>query len=140
MNSSAPVYNFLGYHLLQAQYYRKLNSGIEKFSIKMTDHSYNKKTKNYVINFKIFLKFNDIIEESVFEFEGGFHINDEKWKDEITSNMLNSLFFSVIFPYVRNKIYSITDDINTGVQLPIIDLRGVDLTKDTIFYSNREKK
>lgn len=36
---------------------------------------------------------------------------------------------SVMFPYVREKIHSITDDSRGALNLPIINLRNVSLSK-----------
>lgn len=80
---------------------------------------------------------------SSFYFSACFRINDLDWKNQLKDEVLESLFVSVVFPFVREKIHSITDDSRGAFILPIIDLRNVSLSKGAKFspvYSDSTKK
>ena len=66
-------------------------------------------------------------------FSAGFKINDEKWFNELEENARNAMFFSVVFPFVREKINMICDDSRGGFMIPIIDLKTFNISKEVVF-------
>ena len=127
MSELQPVYDFLGYNLLEANYSR-LNTGtVNSFAIKIPNHTYDEFKKIYVIGVLVILKFDNEKKESNFSFTAGFKINDENWMNSLENKQLNSILFSVVFPFVRKMVNDITDDSRGGFTMPIIDLRDIDL-------------
>lgn len=132
MVNNTPVYEFLGYRMLKANYNRQNNNPLEHFTIKSVKSIFNEETSVYALLLEVTIKFeND--DHSVFIFDSAFKINDLSWKQQIPEEQLQSLFVSVMFPFVRGKIYSITEDLRIGIILPIIDLRQIDLSKGAKF-------
>ena len=132
MAKNVPVYDFIGYKLLNAAYSRKNKTPVEYFIVKTADSIFNEKLRISEIFLEVTIKF---IEDDIsrFVFNAGFKINDLDWKNQLKDEVLESLFVSVVFPYVREKIFSITDDSRGAFILPIIDLRNVSLSKGAKF-------
>ena len=132
MAKNVPVYDFIGYKLLNAAYSRKNKTSVEYFIVKTADSIFNEKLRIFEIFLEVTIKF---IEDDIsrFVFNAGFKINDLDWKNQLKDEVLESLFVSVVFPYVREKIFSITDDSRGAFILPIIDLRNVSLSKGAKF-------
>ena len=136
MNVNFPLYQFLGYKMLESHFYRKTDDTIKYFTIHVLNNEYHKDSSIYNIFIKLKLKFENC-DESTFTFLSGYKINDEKWLNSLNDNSIKSLFFSVVFPFIREKINSICDDSRGGLIIPIIDLRGIDLSNEVIFTSNK---
>lgn len=132
VKSNIPAYFFLGFRLLEANYKRTGEGPLKSFGIKIIDSNYVKKDKIHILTTQ-FSMFFDEDEESTFIFNSGYHINNTNWYGELEKDQIDSLFFSVVFPYIRQKVYSLTDDIRGNVDIPIIDLRQVDLSEGIIF-------
>jgi preprotein translocase subunit SecB len=142
MAKNLPVYDFIGYKLLNATYSRIKITPVEYFIVKIVNSIYNEKTGLFEIFLEVTIKF---IEDDVssFYFSACFRINDLDWKNQLKDEVLESLFVSVVFPFVREKIHSITDDSRGAFILPTIDLRNVSLSKGAKFspvYSDSTKK
>jgi preprotein translocase subunit SecB len=135
MATNIPVYEFLGYKLIKANYTRDKDTDVQSFSIKTYNRQYDneKKIFSFLIQFILQYKDTDISE---FIFVSAFKINDLDWKNNFNDNILESLFMTVTFPYIRQKITSITDDSRKSLTLPIIDLRNIDLTQGALYISN----
>ncbi len=128
MTKNTPVYDFVGYKLLNATYSRKKDTVIEYFIVKTGEKTFDEKAKLFSLSLEVIIKYKDD-DDSKFVFAGVFKINDLKWKSQLNDNLLESLFVSVMFPYVREKIHSSTDDSRGALNLPIINLRNVSLSK-----------
>ena len=89
---------------------------------------------NILINIKLEFENCNV---SSFTFSAGYKIFDEQWLENLNENSIKSLFFSVVFPFIREKINSFCDDSRGGLIIPIIDLRGIDLSNEVIFTSNK---
>lgn len=126
MTKNTPVYEFISYRLLKAKINRTNDGNLEYFSVKVEDGNLTE-NNNYIIKIIIHIKY-DNNEMSELLFESVCKINDLDWFNQISSPTKESLFLSVVFPYIRSKIYSITDDSKGALTLPIIDLRCVDVT------------
>ncbi len=78
-------------------------------------------------------------QESTFIFNAGFQINDRNWYQGIQKKQIDALFFSVVFPYIREKIHSLSNDYRGSVNIPTIDLRQADLSEGATFYKQPPK-
>ena len=125
---SMVLYNFLGYRLSEIKYVNKTNKDNSYISIVVCDDNFNDINNQYSISIRVSTDFEE--EESYFIFHAGFLINDIEWYSKIDKNMLKSIFLSIVFPFIREKIYTITSDMNTGLLIPTIDLRNVDCTNE----------
>lgn len=103
-----------------------------RFSFKVTEQYYNEKDNVYsfCINIKLTFKEN---EESSFIFLSAFHINDINWYKELDEGFKDSLFFSVVFPFIRQKINEFCDDSRDAIMIPIVNLKNTNLKKEVIF-------
>lgn len=131
-----PVYLFLGFRLIEAVYKRLSDSPLDTFGVKIIESKLNS-DKVHILTIQFSMTFSES-EESKFIFNAGYQINDFKWYKEMGKEQIDSLFFSVVFPYVREKIYSLSNDYRGCVDIPILDLRHVNLTNGITF--NREIK
>lgn len=121
------VYNFLGFSINEIRYIneRKSNSYI---NISIVKDNYNEELSQYTQLIKVASDFSS--RESIFIFQTDFKINDEKWFESLDKKMKKSVFFSISFPFIREKIFSITSDTNPGLFMPTLDIRNVDLNKE----------
>jgi hypothetical protein len=129
---STPVYFFLGFRLLEATYRRTTNASIKTFGIKIIDSEYNEKNSIHTLTAQFNLTF-EKEEESSFVFSAGYLINHVDWYHHMKKEQQDALFFSVVFPFIREKIHSLSNDIRGSIDIPIIDLRQADLSKGAIF-------
>ena len=53
--------------------------------------------------------------------------------NELDNNMRDSMFFSIVFPFIRQKINEFCDDSRETIKLPIINLKHTRLDKEVIF-------
>jgi hypothetical protein len=123
-----PVYSFLGYFLTKAafsqtKYGERL---IDKIEIKTSD--FQKEEEK--IGFHVDISITGESFTSSFTFTTQYEINDEKWYDYFKDDQkeLISILFSSAFPFIRQAIFSLTNDSCEGLMIPTIDLRDVDLS------------
>jgi len=135
---SKPVYDLIGLKVLSINYSRESNTKIESFEIKILHHGMAENENVYSMILSLSLNFPEEV-QTVFCFAAGFAINDMKWKNDFPKDMLNSLFLSVVFPYIRQKVYAITDDSLGAVVLPVIDLRGKNLSEGAKYTLTKQK-
>lgn len=121
-----PVYSFLGYKLLEVNYKNNLQHSNTYISISCSGKLVDKDL--YILNVKVCADFIPD-EESSFLFESAFRINDKEWFNELDDKPLQSILFSVVFPFIREKIFTITSDINQGLFIPTLDLKSIDVSK-----------
>ena len=122
----AAVYNYLGFYLNEVKY---VNEQKDNTYIKInTNDYYNEKTNDYHLFVKVSADFAN--EESYFVFQGLFKIEDVNWYNSIPDSYRKSIFFSIVFPFVREKILTITSDSNQGLFIPTNDLKGFDFNKE----------
>ena len=135
MKANFPVYQFLGFKMIESHFYRNTDEKIKKFSVQVFDGDFQKDNSIYNIYARIKLEFGGC-EESSFIFVAGYKVNDEQWMNELDESSIKSLFFSVVFPFIREKINCLCDDNRGGLVIPIIDLRGIDMTNEVVFTAN----
>lgn len=130
--SGKPVYDFLGYKMINFNYERNNDGDLNSFSIKA-----NKVISNNVYNlfYLIELGFDNNDSKTKATFVSTFIINDLEWLEEISKVKMDvNVFASVSFPYIRSMIYSITNDSRKGAEIPVLDLRKYDLGEGVIFH------
>lgn len=125
---SNAVYDFLGYTLTKAEYINSYNKKNTYISICMPKDYFNKDDSQYSLVIRIATDFDE--KESQFIFQAGFRINDKQWFMKLTAQEKKSIFFSAVFPFVREKIFTITSDTHPGLLIPIIDMRTIDFDKE----------
>lgn len=132
---SLPVYQFLGYKLIEAEFHRNNDEIVDKFSFQVIKSEFNKENNNYncLINVKLHFK---ECEESKFLFLAGFKINDEEWFNGLKEESKDSIFFSIVFPFIRQKINVFCDDSRQAFIIPIVDLKGIDVRKEVVYTLN----
>ena len=127
-----PVYLFIGYRLTEVSLNRITNDSLDSFGIKLIESEYNEENELYIITSQFNMEFENN-DESYFIFDAAFQINDTNWLSSMTKKQINSLLFSSVFPYIRQKIHSLTDDYRGSVDIPTMDLRQVDLSDGVTF-------
>jgi len=133
-----PVYNFLGYTLHEVKFKNdfKPNTYV---GISIPQDQFNKKNNQYSMYIRISTDFSN--EESYFVFYSVFQINDLNWFNGIPDdNTKKSIFFAIVFPFIREKIFSITSDSNLGLFIPTIDVRMIDFSKELRLIKTPEKR
>lgn len=117
-----PVYDFLGYSLNEVKY---INEHKENTYISISvPNDFFDNDKN-VYSLLICVSSDFAKEESRFVFQSSYKINDLPWFNSINLNQRKAIFFSIVFPFIREKILSITSDSNPGLAIPIIDVRNM---------------
>lgn len=132
MEKNIPVYDFLGIKIINVNFTRTANTEIEYFNVKTYNRDFDAKSKIFSFFIELIIKYEEE-EESKFVFAVAFKINDLEWKNKANDDILESLFVSTVFPYIREKVSTITDDSRGRFVLPIIDLRSVSLASGTRF-------
>ena len=131
-----PVYLFLGFRLLEVNYFRKEDNALESFGFHIIDSHFNQKNEVYSMTIRFHLKFSGD-EESYFIFNTAFNIIDIEWYNNQPENQIKGLFLSVVFPYIREKVFSLSHDYRNSVEIPTLDLRGLDLKDAVIFEKTK---
>ncbi|MFA7157225.1 MAG: hypothetical protein WC123_06000 [Bacilli bacterium] len=131
-SNNKPVYFFLGFRLLEATFKRSSDEPIKSFGVKIIDSSFDDNTGIHVITTQFSMIINKE-DESTFVFNSGYQVNDLEWYKSIDKEQIDALFFSVVFPYIREKIHSLTNDYRGSVDIPIIDLRHANLSEGATF-------
>ncbi len=124
----SPVYDFLGYSLTEAKYVNFGEKENSYISINFLNDNFNADNNQYNITIRIATDLDE--KESYFIFQAGFMINDLKWFNDLKENDKMTIFFSIAFPFIREKILSITSDTNPGLFIPVIDLRTINFEKE----------
>jgi hypothetical protein len=127
-----PIYEIVGYQLLNVTYNRFKNGIPEFFRLQLLPSTYDESSQTYIINPILDIKFKEC-DISRFTYSAAFKINDVEWKNKTENMQLNSLFLASIFPYIRSSIHHFTDDYRGAVNLPVIDLRMANLEKGIVF-------
>lgn len=138
MIGNKPVYEFLGYKLLKVNFNRYNDEKLSKFSFKIINRNYNNEDNVYSFCVSVNLDFKDN-EESNFIFLTAFLINDIKWYSSLDNNIRDSMFFSIVFPFIRQKINEFCDDSRELVRLPIVNLKNICLDQEVVLsYINND--
>lgn len=128
-----PVYDYLGYRLVEVKYQNKKQMDNTYVNISM----YGDELKNDIYSFYIKITTDFDSNEDYFIFEAAFNVNDKSWFEKLDENTRKAVFFGIVFPYVREKIFSITTDLTPGLFIPVLDLRQFDLSKEIRLIKNK---
>lgn len=126
------IYQFLGFKIVRVDLNRETEGKVEKFSIQLADTYYNDKENIYTILINVKIVFEGC-NETKFTFVSGYQIIDKKWFVETEKNVVDSLFISVVFPFIREKINNICDDSRGAFIIPIIDFRNINVNNEIVF-------
>ncbi|HOI84478.1 MAG TPA: hypothetical protein PLP48_00245 [Acholeplasmataceae bacterium] len=127
-----PVYEIIGYQLINLKYQRNGQGIPEFFKLSIKPSSFDEAKMLYIIQPIFEIKFKDS-ESCLFEYTAAFKINDLNWKNSMNKINLDSLFLAAVFPYIRSTVHHVTDDFRGSINLPVIDLRIANLEKGIIF-------
>ena len=130
-----PKYDFRGFRLLKANVSRVKDSQLTSFSLFSQKGVYNVENKIYELISEVTITFGE--EVNVFVFSAGFKINDPEWVEVMAEQTVISEFFTILYPFVREKIFAFTSDFRPGFMLPIIDFKRFDVTKKVTFNLNK---
>ena len=130
-----PKYDFRGFRLLKANINRVKDSTLTSFSLFAQKGVYNEENKIYELISEITVTFGE--EVNVFVFSAGFKINDPEWLEVMAEQTIITEFFTILYPFVREKIFAFTSDFRPGFMLPIIEIRRLDMTKKVTFNLNK---
>lgn len=122
-----PVYDFLGFSLNEIKYINKFKENTY-IGISIVKDEIIEKLSQYSLLIKITSDFAE--EESSFLFQGFFKVNDFKWFKSLDENNRKSIFFAIIFPFIREKIFSITSDTKHGLFIPTLNIKDISFEKE----------
>ena len=130
-----PKYDFRGFRLLKANINRVKDKPINSFSLFSQKGVYNEENKIYELISEVTVTFGDEI--NVFVFSAGFKINNTEWIEVMAESTVVNELFSVVYPFIREKVFNFTSDFRPGFMMPIIETGRFDLTKKVIFNLNK---
>lgn len=122
-----PVYDFLGFSLNEIKYINKFKENTY-IGISIVKDEIIEKLSQYSLLIKITSDFAE--EESSFLFQGFFKVNDFKWFKSLDENNRKSIFFAIVFPFIREKIFSITSDTKQGLFIPTLNIKDISFEKE----------
>lgn len=122
-----PVYDFLGFSLNEIKYINKFKENTY-IGISIVKDEIIEKLSQYSLLIKITSDFAE--EESSFLFQGFFKVNDFKWFKSLEGNNRKSIFFAIVFPFIREKIFSITSDTKQGLFIPTLNIKDISFEKE----------
>mgnify|MGYP004661232859 FL=1 len=122
-----PVYDFLGFSLNEIKYINKFKENTY-IGISVVKDEIIEKLSQYSLLIKITSDFAE--EESSFLFQGFFKVNDFKWFKSLEENNRKSIFFAIVFPFIREKIFSITSDTKQGLFIPTLNIKDISFEKE----------
>lgn len=117
----------IGYYCSEISYQRELGEELHKITMEVASRDYDVETGIYSLEFQVIIDFSKS-KENVFLFEAGFKIYDTNVPEDETDNTLLPIFVASLFPYVRNFITVITNDSESPVIIPTLDLRQINLS------------
>lgn len=124
-NNELPVFDFIGYHLISAKIVRKQFAEPSEIVIVAENLVHNGKEFSFDVKVANENK-NDV--DFSFRYHSSFRIIDKKWEKSLGGDeVLVSLLFPVVFPFIRQSIFAFTNDNALPLFIPIIDLRGANL-------------
>jgi len=120
-----PPFNLLGYNIQTIVFKRIGEEKLEKINLNIESKEFDKKSKVYSL--LLCLKFDlSNSKENEIKIIGGFKINEEKILEK--ENNIVSIFAASLFPYIRSTIHNLSSDDREPLNLPVIDLRFLDLS------------
>lgn len=139
--NNKPVCEFIGYHLKKCSYQRNISShGIKKVNISVNNIE---SLENERVRFDSEVII-ELLDGAVctFVYSSLFQINNNDWFNEQNKegNFSITQLFSLVFPYIRSSIAAITNDSIGSIQLPVMNVIGLDITQGVEFNTNKHAK
>src|SRR3989339_822158 len=111
-----PVYEMIGYQLVDIKY-KRLQLGVpEYFKLYLKGSQFDEARSIYIIEPLFEIKFKDV-ELSTLLFSAAFRINDLTWKEKMSKEQVDATFMAAVYPFIR----------------PVIDIRLANLEKGVTF-------
>ncbi|MBF0579614.1 hypothetical protein IM774_07465 [Erysipelotrichaceae bacterium RD49] len=108
------------------------NRDISRIEIRLNEYHYSKKTREVLLHVEVILS--DAHEKvGSFEYIGKFVLfNDElisdfEHKNKTKLNEYFQRFMAILFPYIRESIFTIANYFGYLIKLPVIDASQIDL-------------
>jgi len=130
--NNLPPFTFLGYNLAKGTFSRTGSSplNIIKIMVKAIKPVAGSNVLTFLISADLTFLNGDVWSLT---YSSSFKIIDKEWTEKAEEeNVLLSVLFSSVFPFIRSSISSMSDDSYGRVDLPIIDLRNNDLSKGIV--------
>ena len=131
-------FDFRGFRLLKANLTRVKDKPVNAFTLFSQKGVYNEENKIYELITEVTVTFGD--EVNVFVFSSGFKINDIEWLEVMAEQTIISEFFSVVYPFIREKVFAFTSDFRPGFMMPVIEVKRFDLSKKVVFNLNKPEQ
>lgn len=131
-----PVYDFISFYLTEIRYSRAENNIPLITEIKAS--IVNKDKEIFTLDTKVKITFSNN-DTGLLTFSSTYRINDISWASALGDSSLTSVLFSAVFPFVREKIFNLTQDSNEPIMLPIIDLKNSNI-ETGIKFERRVRK
>lgn len=134
-------YIFSGYHLVEIKLKKAQNENLNELRISMPGFHYDKEDEILSLTINVEIDY-DLSKNNRFVYLAGFAITDPKLRADLLSNQKNDiyvpLFLSVVLPFIRENLMSITKDTGATVLLPTIDCHMITLN-NTLVLTPAEK-
>ena len=131
-----PPYEFLGFKVLAINFHRENDGNVSQFSFQVIEDKYNEEDNKYNCWIKVKIQFENC-EPSEIIFLSGYKINDLQWFTSLPERNRSNSFFSIVFPYIREKINSLCDDYRNTFKMPILDLRLLNVNQEIMFKAQK---
>lgn len=132
---NAIKYEFRGFRTIKIDYTRLKDQPLVSFTIGTKKNQWDEKNGIYELVTEFELMFGD--EKTLVVFSSGFKIIDLEWLDLMAEQTVVNELFRTVFPYLTQKLQTITSDFRPGLVLPVFDMKKFDFTKKIIFNLNR---
>lgn len=137
-------YQYIGTYINKLCLTKKQDSKIEKIKLSFDGYMFDVNSQKFVIGVEVSLDFNDSKDNSIL-FVSGFKISgEEEIKDLISLNetvdesknlVLEKwlpVLMRTIYPFIRERIFQLTIDLNEPIMLPIMDISLITRVNEAI--------
>lgn len=121
-------YMYLGFDIRKISFQKNQNEEFTELRISVDSQNFDKESNIYAFAVKIEIDYEESKNNELI-YASGFQLFDEDViknieKDEESSNYL-SVFLSIVIPFIRESIVSITKDAGKIVMMPTLDCRMI---------------
>lgn len=128
------LYKFLGFHLVEINFSCVLESSINEIRLNLESYNFNKQNQVDIIA-NVEIDFENS-KKNKFKYVAGYEIENKECPDSFNKekdiNEYLSLFFTSLFPFIRENISSVTKDSVNHILLPTIDCRAIPLQESLV--------
>lgn len=129
------AYIFLGFTLNSISFDKNQTEELVEIRISVSSHDYDEERKVFSLGINVELDY-ELSKNNVFKYIAGYKVNDgeaeEHLKTDVNMTEYISIFLSMVIPFIRVNIVSITADAGMTVMLPTIDCRSISLDKTLV--------